>query len=78
MNIIATAKQDLIINNSTSYRSENEKIEILVNALRLVSQDEDIKIRSIFIPDNCEKYGFSEGYHNLGQMLHFLADMLEE
>jgi hypothetical protein len=33
---------------------------------------------TLFIPDECEKYGFVEGKHNLGTLLHFLADMLEE
>lgn len=56
----------------------SEKIEILVNALRLVSTDDFIKIQRLIIPDNCEKYGFAEGNHNLGLLLHFLADMLEE
>jgi hypothetical protein len=32
----------------------------------------------LIIPDECEIYGFSEGKHNLGILLHFLADMLEE
>lgn len=56
----------------------SSKIEILVNALRLVSNDPDIKVRKLFIPDECEKYGFAKGKHNLGVLLHFLADMLEE
>lgn len=57
---------------------DTEKIAILVNALRLVSSDKDIKSRELYIPDDCEKYGFAEGYHNLGELLHFLADMIEE
>lgn len=56
----------------------SEKIDILVRVLRLVSKDEDIKIRSVIIPDDCEKYGFAEGKFDLSTMLHFLADMLEE
>jgi hypothetical protein len=30
------------------------------------------------MPDDCEKFGFIEGQYNIGTMLHFLADMLEE
>ncbi|MBX2976815.1 MAG: hypothetical protein KF721_11825 [Ignavibacteriaceae bacterium] len=56
----------------------SRKIAILVDALRLVSEDKEIKERELYIPDDCEKYGFVEGDHNLGQLLHFLADMLEE
>lgn len=54
------------------------KIKVLVDALRLVSQDEDISRETLIIPDDCEKYGFVEGNHDLGILLHFLADMLEE
>ena len=57
---------------------KSEKISILVKALRIVANDEDIASRTLFIPDNCEKYGFAEGYHELGTMFYFLADMLEE
>lgn len=56
----------------------SHKIKVLVDALRLVSQDKDISKETLFIPDECEKYGFVEGKHNLGTLLHFLADMLEE
>lgn len=57
---------------------QSEKIGILVKALRLVATDDDIKNRKLCIPDECEQYGFVEGYHNLGELLYFLADMLEE
>ncbi|HEY0457604.1 MAG TPA: hypothetical protein VGC97_00550 [Pyrinomonadaceae bacterium] len=63
-------------NNLLTRRSH--KIKILVDALRLVSQDKDISKETLIIPDECEIYGFSEGKHNLGILLHFLADMLEE
>lgn len=77
MQLISNANQ--LVKNQTIYFSEpNEKIKILVNALRLVSKDIDIKDRKLLIPDNCEHLGFVEGYHNLGLLLHFLADMLEE
>lgn len=56
----------------------SEKIRILVDALRLVSSDSDIRFKTLLIPDDCEKYGFVEGKHQLGVFLQFLADMLEE
>lgn len=69
----------------TNFNTENSlltrrshKIKILVDALRLVSQDRDISKETLIIPDECEIYGFSEGKHDLGILLHFLADMLEE
>lgn len=64
--------------NSIYFEMPSEKIEILVKALRLVSSDNDIKNRELYIPDDCEKNGFVEGNHNLGNLLQFLADMLEE
>ncbi len=60
------------------FAGESEKIKVLVDALRIVSSDNSIKIRTLIIPDDCEKYGFAEGDFNLGVLLHFLADMLEE
>lgn len=64
--------------NSIYFELPSEKINILVKALRLVSSDLEIKRSDLIIPDNCEKFGFAEGKHNLGILLHFLADMLEE
>ncbi|MBX2965339.1 MAG: hypothetical protein KF845_04275 [Cyclobacteriaceae bacterium] len=57
---------------------QSEKIAILVKALRAASEDNEIKGRELIVPDECEKYGFSEGKFDLSVMLHFLADMLEE
>ncbi len=65
-------------NNSLIIPERSEKIQILVDALRLASLDNEIKSYTLFIPDDCERYGFSEGYHDLSVLLHFLADMLEE
>ncbi len=56
----------------------SHKIKVLVDALRMVSEDCDISKETLIIPDECEQYGFIEGKHNLGILLHFLADMLEE
>jgi hypothetical protein len=78
MNNLISQNSSLIGAKSVSFALESEKIRVLVEALRLVSQNEDIEFRNLYIPNNCEKYGFSEGCHNLGQLLHFLADMLEE
>jgi hypothetical protein len=57
---------------------ENQKVKVLVDALRLVATNSEINSRTLYIPDDCEKYGFAEGHHNLGELLYFLADMLEE
>jgi hypothetical protein len=78
MNKLIVRNENLVKDNYVTLKSKSKKIEILVNALRLVSFDKEIKKRSLLIPDECEKYGFVEGYHNLSQLLHFLADMLEE
>ena len=56
----------------------SHKIKVLVDALRMVSEDCDISKETLVIPDDCEQYGFVEGEHNLGILLHFLADMIEE
>ena len=64
--------------NNSLLTSRNYKIKVLVDALRLVSSDKDISKEKLLIPDDCEKYGFVEGNHNLANFLHFLADMLEE
>lgn len=63
---------------SVNYTARSEKIKLIVDALRLVSKDKDIRDDELIIPSNCEEYGFSEGSHNLGTLLYFLADMLEE
>jgi hypothetical protein len=60
------------------FAKPSSKIKVLVDALRLASEDKDIKNEILLIPDDCEKYGFAEGKHNLSLVLHFLADMLEE
>jgi hypothetical protein len=60
------------------FTETSNKIKVLVDALRLASEDNDIKNEILFIPDDCEKYGFAKGEHNLSVLLHFLSDMLEE
>jgi hypothetical protein len=64
--------------NSDCFELPSEKINFIVKALRRVSSDPKIASSDLIIPDNCEKFGFVEGKHNLGVLLHFLADMLEE
>lgn len=49
----------------------------LVSTLRIISEDSRFSGQTIVIPDECEKYGFSEGEFDLPQLLEFLADMLE-
>ncbi len=65
-------------NENSLLTRRSHKIKVLVDALRLVSQDKDISKETLYIPDECEKYGFVEGKHNVGQMMRFFADMLEE
>jgi len=65
-------------NLKMSIDERSRKIDILVEALRLVANDLDIQRSELIIPDDCEKYGLVEGKHNLGLMLQFLADMIEE
>lgn len=49
----------------------------LVSTLRIISEDSRFSGQTVVIPDECEKYGFSEGEFDLPQLLEFLADMLE-
>ncbi len=49
----------------------------LVSTLRIISEDSRFAGQTVVIPDECEKYGFAEGEHDLPQLLEFLADMLE-
>jgi hypothetical protein len=58
-------------------KETNSKIRELIKYLRDCSKIEGIKDIEIAIPDDCEKYGFSEGNYKLGIMLHFFADMIE-
>jgi len=75
---IYSVTNKLVETSSVEIPEPCEKIAILVRALRLVAKDGDIKSRKLYIPDNCEYYGFAEGKHNLGTMVQFFADMLEE
>ncbi len=53
----------------------NQKRKQLIDTMRTLST-ELFSEEELTIPDDCEKYGFVEGNHNLGTMLHFLADMM--
>jgi len=57
---------------------KKDKMNALVNTLRIIALDKHLKEKSVIIPDDCEQYGFAKGYHNLGKLLYFLADRLEE
>ncbi len=66
--------------NLNRTKEENILIErnYIVDFMRLCADNFDIREEEIYIPDDCEKYGFVEGKHNVGQMMRFFADMLEE
>jgi hypothetical protein len=49
----------------------------LVSTLRIISEDSRFSGQTVIIPDDCEKYGFTEGEFDLPELLEFLADMLE-
>lgn len=66
-----SSEKDIKVNDS-------EKMEELVNLLRIKSKDPFFMDKTVLIPDNSENQGFVEGNHNLSNLLHFLADMLEE
>lgn len=65
-------------NSVNTLKSKREKIDIIVQVLRTIGSDDDILNKKLYIPDQCEKYGFKEGYHNMGELLYFLGDMIEE
>ncbi len=50
----------------------------LVKLLRLKAHDSDLGDKVVIIPDGCGKHGFLQGNYKLSNILHFLADMLEE
>lgn len=57
---------------------KKDKMDALVNTLRIIALDKHLKDKTVIIPSDCEKDGFVTGNHNLGNLLYFLADMLEE
>lgn len=67
-----------IIANSMHKPEVSLKISLLVDTLRIFAADNSLEGLILSIPDDCEKHGFVEGYHNVGKLLQFLADMLEE
>lgn len=56
----------------------NNNISLIIRNLRTLAKEEGIRNSHVLIPDKCERYGFAEGSHNLGNLLLFLADILEE
>ena len=57
---------------------DSEKMELLVETLRIIALDDYFNNKSVLIPEKSKKYGFAKGYHKLPTLLYFLADMLEE
>lgn len=60
--------------------AENILVErnYMVDFMRFWAEHFDIRNEEIYIPDDCEKYGFVEGKFKIGEMIGFFADMLEE
>jgi len=78
--------ENLTININTDSSASNDLLNTLnpvvvrdelANMLRIISEDSRFLGQTIIIPDGCEKYGFTEGSHDLSTLLYFLADMLE-
>ena len=63
---------------NAAYIDDSEKMELLVVTLRAIADDPFFQNRTVYIPDMCEQYGFSEGYFNVAGVLQFLSEMLEE
>lgn len=63
-------------------RTKDEEINVernfIVACMRFWAKNSEIGKEELYIPDNCEKHGFVEGKYNIGQMIRFFADMLEE
>ncbi len=53
-------------------------VQKLVELLRNTSNHTLIQVKQLTIPYGCEKNGFVQGQYKLGDVLHFLADMIEE
>lgn len=58
--------------------NKKEKMQALVNTLRIIAIDDYFKNKNFLIPIDTEQLIFSKGEHNLGDLLYYLADMLEE
>ncbi len=78
MKDIANIKLEIDKHSLLYLPQTNNNITLIVKNLRTLAKEENIKNNNVLIPDKCEKYGFVEGYHNLENLLLFLADMLEE
>jgi hypothetical protein len=78
MKDITNIKLEIDINSLLYLPQLNDNISLIIENLRTLAKEDNIKNNSVLIPDRCEKYGFAEGSHNLEDLLLFLADMLEE
>lgn len=76
-NVVQIIENSVDLNRS---REENILVEraYMVSFMRFWADNFDIRDKDIYIPDDCEKYGFVEGKYKIGKMVRFLADMLEE
>lgn len=70
--------ESLVNLNLTCKENINIERNFIVNYMRFWANNFDIKNKEIYIPDECEKYGFVEGRYKVGEMIRFLADMIEE
>lgn len=78
MKDITNIKLEIDINSLLYLPQLNNNISLIIENLRTLAKEDNIKNNNVLIPDRCEKYGFAEGSHNLEDLLLFLADMLEE
>ena len=58
-------------------KEEQKNEREIIDILRSYSQKKGIKDAKLLIPNNCQYVGLIEGEHDLGELLHFIADMIE-
>ncbi len=75
---LCAAEIETINLNLTKEENINIERNFMINHLRMWSNGFDIKENEIYIPDECEKYGFVQGKYKIGEMIKFFADMLDE
>lgn len=78
MKDITRIKLEIDKNSLLYLPQSNNKVSLIIHNLKKLANEKDIKNNTVLIPDGCEKYGFVQGYHNLENLLRFLADMLQE
>lgn len=60
-----------------NFKNES-KINAFVNTLRIIAKDDEFGKKEVIIPRGTNQTIFFEGEHSLGELLYYLADMLEE